>query len=228
MQSKNKRSGQSITLRTLASAAATLALAGMATMSFAQTPAEPKPKRLPQLTMENVPPQSRALAEEIVKISSVGLAGPYNVMLRSPVFADRMKRLLDYLRFETSLPKRLNEFAIIIQGRLWTSQVEWYAHYPLALKAGLPQSVADDLKANIRPRGMQPDEEIVYDISMALANQHAVSDELFKRGKAILGEQQLVDLVAVSGTYVTVAMLLALGEESSPADKPLPFPEKPR
>ncbi|GAA4029782.1 hypothetical protein GCM10022212_30010 [Actimicrobium antarcticum] len=178
--------------------------------------------------MENVPPQSRALAEEIVKISSVGLAGPYNVMLRSPVFAERMKRLLDYLRFDTSLPKRLNEFAILIQGRLWTSQVEWYAHYPLALKAGLPQSVADDLKANIRPRGMQPDEEIVYDISMALANQHTVSDELFKRGVAILGEQQLVDLVAVSGTYVTVAMLLELGGESSPADKPLPFPEKPR
>ena len=206
----------------------TVALMGMTTLSQAQTQPEQKPKRLAQITMENVPPQSRALAEEIVKISSVGLAGPYNVMLRSPIFAERMKRLLDYLRFENSLPKRLSEFAIIIQGRLWTSQVEWYAHYPLALKAGLPQSVADDLKANIRPRGMQPDEEVVYDISMALANQHAVSDELFKRGKAILGEQQLVDLVAVSGTYVTVAMLLALADESSPADKPLPFPEKAR
>ena len=211
--------------------AATLAgllLACATTFCAAQTAPEAKPKRFPQLTMENVPPQSRALAEEIVKISSVGLAGPYNVMLRSPVFADRMKRLLDYLRFETSLPKRLNEFAIIIQGRLWTSQVEWYAHYPLALKAGLPQSVADDLKANIRPRGMQPDEEVVYDISMALAKDHAVSDALFARGKAVLGEQQMVDLVAVSGTYVAVAMLLALGDESSPADKPLPFPEKPR
>lgn len=228
MQCKKKRAGRKGVLRHLVSAMATVALTGVATVSFAQVQAEAKPKRLPQLTMENVPPQSRALAEEIVKISSVGLAGPYNVMLRSPVFAERMKRLLDYLRFETSLPKRLNEFAILIQGRLWTSQVEWYAHYPLALKAGLSQSVADDLKANIRPRGMRPDEEIVYDISMSLANQHEVSDELFKRGKEILGEQQLVDLVAVSGTYVTVAMLLALGEESSPADKPLPFPEKPR
>ena len=206
----------------------TVALVGVTTLAQAQTPPEQKSKRLAQITMENVPPQSRALAEEIVKISSVGLAGPYNVMLRSPVFAERMKRLLDYLRFENSLPKRLSEFAILIQGRLWTSQVEWYAHYPLALKAGLPQSVADDLKAKIRPRGMQPDEEVVYDISMALANEHAVNDDLFKRGKAILGEQQLVDLVAVSGTYVTVAMLLALAEESSPADKPLPFPEKAR
>ena len=205
-----------------------LLLCGVLTLATAQIPTEPKPKRFPQLTMENIPPQSRALAQEIVAISSVGLAGPYNVMLRSPVFADRMKRLLDYLRFETSLPKRLNEFAILIQGRLWTSQVEWYAHYPLALKAGLRASVADDLKANIRPRDMQPDEEVVYDVCMAMSKQHEISDDLFNRAKALLGEQQLVDLIAVSGTYVTVAMLLSLGEETSPADKPLPFPEKGR
>jgi 4-carboxymuconolactone decarboxylase len=184
-----------------------------------------KPKRFTQLTLDTLSPESRPLGEEIVRISSVGLAGPYNVMLRSPVMADRMKRLLDYLRFNNSLPPRLSEFAILIQGRLWTSNVEWYAHYPLAIKAGLPESVAADLKANIRPRNMKPDEAIVYDVSMDLANKHAISDELFARAKATLGEQQLVDLVALSGTYVSVAMLLSLGEESSPADKPVPFPE---
>jgi 4-carboxymuconolactone decarboxylase len=194
----------------------------------AQAQGAPKPKRFPQLTLETLDPQARPLAEEILKISSVGIAGPYNVMLRSPVFAERMKHLLDYLRFNSSLPTRLNEFAILIQGRLWTSQVEWYAHYPLALKAGLPASVADDLKANIRPRWMRADEEIVYDVCMTMATEHAISDELFHKAKATLGEQQLVDLVAVSGTYVTVAMLLSLGEETPPADKPLPFPEKGR
>lgn len=190
----------------------------------AQTP--PAPQRFPQLTLEQLDPQARALGEEIMRISSVGLGGPYNPMLRSPVMADRLKRLLDYLRFNTSLPTRLNEFAILIQGRLWTSQVEWYAHYPLALKAGLPASVADDLKANIRPRGMKPDEEVVYDVSMELSTRHEISDELFYKAKAILGEQQLVDLVAVSGTYVLVAMLLSVAEESVPPGKPLPFPEK--
>ena len=184
-----------------------------------------KPKRFPQLTLEQLDPEARPLGEEIMKISSVGLGGPYNPMLRSPVLADRLKRLLDYLRFNTSLPTRLNEFAILIQGRLWTSQVEWYAHYPLALKAGLPQSVADDLKANIRPRDMKPDEEVVYDVCMEMSNKHAISDELFYKAKAILGEQQLVDLIAVSGTYVTVAMLLSLAEEGVPAGKPLPFAE---
>lgn len=186
-----------------------------------------KTKRFPQITFEQLDPQAQVLAKEILGFSSVGLGGPYNPMLRSPVMADRLKRLLDYLRFNSSLPLRLNEFAILIQGRLWTSQVEWFAHYPLALKAGLPAAVADDLKANIRPRNMQPDEEVVYDVSMEMSTKHRISDELFHRAKEILGEQQLVDLIAVNGTYVTVAMLLSLGEELPPEGRPLPFPERP-
>ena len=200
-------------------------------MSKTNAPAaagDARAKRFPQLTLETVAPESQQVAREILEISSIGLGGPYNVMLRSPIFADRIKHLLDYLRFETSLSKRLNEFAILIQARLWTSQVEWFAHYPIALQAGLPASVADDLKANIRPRHMQPDEEVVYDVCMTLTTQHEISDALFDHAKTILGERQLVDLVAVSGTYVTVAMLLSLGNEPSPADKPLPFPEKAR
>lgn len=194
---------------------------------FAQTPPAPDaPRRFPQITLEQVAPEGQQLAREILAISSVGLGGPYNIMFRSPVFADRMKRLLDYLRFNTSLPTRLNEFAILIQGHEWKSQVEWYAHYPLALKAGLPQSVADDLKSGIRPRHMASDEEAVYDVCMEMMQRHEISDTLFRRAKEVLGEQQLVDLVAVSGTYVTVAMLLALGQEMPPEGKPLPFPPK--
>jgi 4-carboxymuconolactone decarboxylase len=193
----------------------------------AQTPPAPgAPKRFPQITLEQIAPEGQALAKEIIQISSVGLAGPYNIMFRSPVFADRFKKLLDYLRFNTSLPTRLNEFAILIQGYSWKSQVEWYAHYPLALKAGLPASVADDLKAGIRPRNMAADEELVYDISMAFINDHEISDALLEKARKVISDQQIVDLVAVSGTYVTVAMLLALGQEMPPAGKPLPFPAK--
>jgi 4-carboxymuconolactone decarboxylase len=208
-------------IKTTLLAAAMLAATLAPLPTMAQTP--DNAPRFAQITLDQLDPSALALGEEIMKISSVGLGGPYNIMLRSPVMADRLKRLLDYLRFNTSLPTRLNEFAIIIQGRLWTSQVEWYAHYPLALKAGLKQSIADDLKANIRPRGMQPDEEIVYDVSMELSKNHKISDDLFARAKAVLGERQLVDLVAVNGTYVMVAMLLAVGEVTVPAGKAEPF-----
>src|ERR1700674_5955812 len=179
-------------------------------------------KRFPQLTREQLTPEQRPLGEEILKISSVGLGGPYNPMLRSPVMAERLFRLLEYLRFKTSVPRRLNEFAILIQARLWTSQVEWYAHHPLALKAGLSESVAAELKEGKRPSAMKPDEAVVYDFCTELSTTHAVSDDTFRRAKEMLGEQQVIDLIAVSGTYVTVAMhaliFLALCPFAAPAE----------
>jgi 4-carboxymuconolactone decarboxylase len=127
------------------------------------------------------------------------------------------------LRWHSSVPLRLNEFAILITGRLWRSQVEWYAHGPLALKAGLSPELIADLKANKRPAAMQADEAAVYDFVMELSTRHEVSDETFARAKKLLGEQQVVDLSALTGTYVTVAMLLAMAEEGVPPGKEPPF-----
>jgi 4-carboxymuconolactone decarboxylase len=218
-----------MTMRKLGSAAVALLSAGLGLLSgflagqSSSTPAAGKEPRFPQLTMAQLTDAQRPLGEAIMKISSVGIAGPYNPMLRSPVFGQRMFDLLDYLRWHTSLPLRLNELAILITGRLWRSQVEWYAHGPLALKAGLSAEIIADLKANRRPAAMKPDEEAVYDFVMELSTKHAVSDETFARAKSLLGEQQVVDLTAVTGTYVTVAMLLAMAEEGVPPGKEAPF-----
>src|SRR5262245_33766108 len=187
------------------------------------TSAVGKEPRFPQLTMEQLADEQRPLGEAIMKISRVGIAGPYNLLLRSPVLGQRMFDLLDYLRWHSSVPLRLNEFAILITGRLWRSQVEWYAHVPLALKAGLSPAIIADLKANRRPAAMQPDEAAVYDFVMELSTKHAVSDDTFARAKMLLGEQQVVDLTAVTGTYVTIAMLLAMAEEGVPPGQEAPF-----
>jgi 4-carboxymuconolactone decarboxylase len=187
------------------------------------TQAAGKEPRFPQLTMEQLNDQQRPLGEAIMKISLVGIAGPYNPMLRSPVFGQRMFDLLDYLRWHSSVPPRLNELAILVTGRLWRAQVVWYAHGLLAAKAGLSPQIIAELKANKRPANMQPDEAAVYDFVMELSTRHEVSDATFARAKMLLGEQQVVDLTAVTGTYATIAMLLAMAEEGVPPGKESPF-----
>ncbi len=189
----------------------------------AGTTASGRKPRFPQLTMADLTDQQRPLGEAIMKISRVGITGPYNPMLRSPVFGQRMFDLLAYLRWETSVPLRLNEFAILIIGRQWRSQVEWFAHVPLALKAGLAPHIIADLKANARPSDMAADEAVVYDFLTELTTRHAVSDDTFARAKKLLSAQQVVDLTAVAGTYVTVAMLLAMAEENVPPGEEPPF-----
>lgn len=179
--------------------------------------------RFPQLTLEQLSAHQKPLGEQIMKVSSIGLAGPYNPLLRSPVMGQRMFDLLYYLRWNSTVPLRLNEFAILIIGRQWRSQVEWFAHAPLAIKAGLAPEIVADLKAQKRPDNMKPDEAVVFDFVTELSTSHKVTDATFARARQLLSEQQIVDLTTISGTYVTVAMLLAMAEEGVPAGKELPF-----
>jgi len=173
--------------------------------------------------MEQLNDTQRPLGEQIMKVSRVGLGGPYNPMLRSPVFGQKMFDLLYYLRWQTSVPLKLNELAILIIGRQWRSQVEWFAHAPLAIKAGLSPDIVAELKTGKRPSNMPAEEAIVYDFVTELTTTHQVSDATFASAKRLLGEQEVVDLTAVAGTYITIAMMLAMSEESVPPGEELPF-----
>jgi 4-carboxymuconolactone decarboxylase len=182
-----------------------------------------KEPRFSQLTMEQLDARQKPLGEEIMKVSSVGLGGPYNLLLRSPVLGQRMFDLFHYLRWETSVPLKLNEFAILIVARQWRSQVEWFAHAPLAIKAGLSPAIVAELKANNRPSSMPAEEAVVYDFVTELTTKHVVSDETFALAKKLFSDQQIVDLTTVTGSYVATAMLLAMAEQSVPPDKQEPF-----
>jgi 4-carboxymuconolactone decarboxylase len=187
------------------------------------SPATGKEPRFPQLTMDQLNEGQKPLGEQIMKVSSVGLGGPYNPMIRSPVLGQRLYDLFYYLRWQTSVPTKLNEFAILIIGRQWTSQVEWFAHAPLAAKAGLSADIIADLKEGKRPSKMAEDEAVVYDFVTELTTTKKVADDTYARAKKVFNDQQIVDLTAVSGNYVMVAMLLAMAEETVPPGKEPPF-----
>jgi 4-carboxymuconolactone decarboxylase len=176
--------------------------------------------RFPALPPEGMTDAQRRVHESIAGGPRGGVRGPFNALLRSPELADRVQRVGEYLRFNSALPARLNELAILVNARFWGSKYEWWAHRPLALKAGLAESVADDLARNRRPATMQPDEAVVYDFCTALHTEHAVDDALFARAVAALGEAGVIDLIGVSGYYTLVSMVLNV------ADVPLPAGER--
>ena len=201
-----------------------LAAAGgwFAAAAFAP-PATGKEPRFPQLTMEQLNEAQKPLGEQIMKVSSVGLGGPYNPLMRSPVLGQKLFDLFAYLRWNTSVPLRLNEFAILIIGRQWRSQVEWFAHAPIAAKAGLSPQIIAELKQKKRPSNMAEDEALVYDFVTELTTTQKVSDATYARAKKVFSDQQIVDLTAVAGNYVMVAMILAATETTVPPDKEEPF-----
>ena len=149
--------------------------------------------------------------------------GPFNAWMRSPEFGMRIQAVGEHIRFKTSIPQRLNELAILITAREWTSQYEWYAHHALAMKAGLDPKIAEAVAEGKRPANMKEDEAAVYDFCTQLHRTRKVDDANFKRVKALFGEQGVVDLIGVTGYYVAVSMTLNVAQVPVPDGKPLPL-----
>jgi 4-carboxymuconolactone decarboxylase len=188
----------------------------------------PDNRRFKQMPGDQLTAEQRTLYEAIrsgprSKLANSGasqpgpLGGPFNVWLRSPGIGDCIQRLGEEIRFRSSLPAKLNELAIIIAGRIWTSHYEWHAHCKLALEAGLDPSIAQDIAENRRPSKMDDDETIVYEFSMELHKSQGVSDDTYKRAVDRFGERGVMDIIAANGFYTLVSMCLNVDRTPLPA-----------
>ena len=174
--------------------------------------------RFTTLTPETMTADQKRVADAIQSgPRGAGLRGPFNALLRSPDLCDLVQRVGAYVRFGSSIPQRLNEMAIIMAGRKWTAQYEFYAHRRLALEAGLSPAIADAIAANQRPAGMAKYEVTVYDFVSELLSTGQVSDKNYERAKAAFGERGIVDLVGATGYYSLVSMVLNVARVPLPA-----------
>jgi 4-carboxymuconolactone decarboxylase len=179
----------------------------------AQAPAIPKDlglrgDRFKPLKSEELTPEQRKMIEHLLAGERSGTTGPFNVLLRSPEMGDLAQQFGAQMRYHSSIPRKLNEFAILITARHWTSQYEWYAHQRDGLKYGLEAAVIDSLAAGKRPAPMDADEEIVYNFCSELLSKGQVSDAHFKAAVGKFGERGVVDLIGTMGYYNMVSMLL--------------------
>src|ERR1700729_2904756 len=180
-------------------------------------------ERMAEIPLDKMSPDQRSIAEAIMSGPRGRMSGPFNAWLRSPILADRLQKVGEYVRFNTSLDKRINEMAIIMTAQAWGSQYEWYAHAPLALKAGLDPAIVAAIGAGRKPDNMKDDEAIVWEFSTQLRRDHGVDDAIYARALEKFGEQGIMDLVAVNGYYDVVSMTLNVAHVSPPADAELPF-----
>lgn len=204
-------------------------------MALAQAPnvGRPDPRnlrlrgdRFKALTYDEMTPAQKIMVEHLLSGPRAGADGPFNVLLRSPEMGDLAQQFGAAVRFNSSVPRKLNEMAIIMTARYWTSQYEWQAHHRAALQAGLSPTIADAIAQGKRPTGMQKDEEAVYNFCSELLNTKQVSDATYNAARDAFGERGVVDLIGVMGWYHTVAMLLntdryPLPEGTQPELKPL-------
>jgi 4-carboxymuconolactone decarboxylase len=178
-------------------------------------------RRFKELTEAEMTPRQREAYQGIISGPRKGARGPFNALLRSPDAADRVQKVGEYVRFHSVIPAPLNEMAILMAGRAWNAQYEFWAHSRLGKEAGLDAAIIDAIAEGRRPAKMGDDERIVYDFCTELLHDKAVSDGAFTAARDRFGEQGVIDLIVAVGYYSTVSMILNVDRV------PLPEGEKP-
>jgi 4-carboxymuconolactone decarboxylase len=172
--------------------------------------------RLKPLDSAEMSEEQQQIYAEIAGGKRGSVPAPLQIWLRSPVLATHAQRLGEFVRYNTSLPPRLSELAILVTARFWTSQYEWYAHKKMALKAGLDLAIVEAIATRRPPHFVQTDEQVVYDFSTALHTNHQIPDDLYQQATATLGEQAVVELVGLLGYYTLISMTLNAFEVEVP------------
>jgi 4-carboxymuconolactone decarboxylase len=166
--------------------------------------------RLPLIAEADRTPAQRALISSIAAgpRGQFKMSGPFYCYLHAPGFGELAQKLGGHLRFGTSIPPRLSEFAILATARHWKAQYEWAAHAPIAEQKGVKPATIRDLQAGRKPAGAPKDERAIYDFIAELHKSKRVSNRTYKAVNAILGDAGTVELVGLLGYYAMVAMTL--------------------
>jgi 4-carboxymuconolactone decarboxylase len=171
---------------------------------------------MPPIPAEQMTPAQREVAGEIASGRRGAVYGPFVPALRSPELARRLQKVGEYLRYEPALPPRLREMAILLVARDWSQPFEWSVHAPLARETGLAADVIDALADGRRPAAISTDAAIVYDFFVELQRTRTVSDSTYAAAVDALGEQGVIDLVALFGYYATLAMIMNVAKTPAP------------
>ncbi len=168
----------------------------------------------------------RATASAGLVKADGSLAGPFNAWVHAPHIGARIQATGEAMRFDLSLPRRLAELAILCVAREWRAQFEWSAHARLAAAAGLEADIIEALRTGDEPVLRTEDDLAVYAVaSELLGPTHRIPDVLYQRAVALLGIDQVVELVNLIGYYCLVSSVLNAFAVPLPDGAEPPFPE---
>ena len=180
------------------------------------------PERLPPIAEADLTAAQRAAAEALTAGPRGKLAGPFVPLLRSPELMARVQKVGEYLRFESALPDRIKELAILIVARHWSQGYEWGFHLPLALQAGVSRASAEAIAAGQTPAELTPEEAAAHGLLEELLRTQAVGDRAYAAAVAAFGEAGVVELIGFGGYYGLLAMVMNAARTPAPdAEIPL-------
>lgn len=185
--------------------------------------------RLSELSEADLNDKQRAVLDAITtgpRGAGMGMTGPFGVFVRAPHLGDPAQRLGGRIRFRTSLPENLKEVAICTVGAFHRSKFEFAAHDRLAQAAGVRAEPLEQLRKGEAP-AFEGDEALAWQVADQLLKQHRIDDETYQQMVAIIGEDQMVELVMTVGYYCLISHTLNAFQIQVTDQMSDPFPDMP-
>jgi 4-carboxymuconolactone decarboxylase len=134
--------------------------------------------------------------------------GPFLVWLHSPGLAGPAEKLGAFCRYNTSLAKVESELLILTVAAHFRCTGEWQIHAAIALGAGLDCASIDAIRTGSTPALRSFRLTVMHALAIELLRDNKISRATFAGARDELGDQGLVETVAVIGYYGFVAMTL--------------------
>ena len=180
--------------------------------------------RLPLATSESVPEAQRAIFDEIVQgVGSVPRYGPGSVMVHVPQAHHWVNGLNRYLRQESSLPKKIQELAMLVTARELDCQHIWNSHAASARQAGVSAGIVDALRDRKELPAPAADEVAVVQYGREFFRTHRVSRGAWQAALEQFGRQGVVELSMVMGSYSMLALCINAFDTDLPPDRTEPL-----
>jgi 4-carboxymuconolactone decarboxylase len=211
----------------LAPSAALLILACGAALTYAQSaaklPADLDPdsrSRLPYLQRKDMDEAGQKIFDVLPGRSPEGvLRGPLAFAAYNPGVA---KALFDLHNAAVAgaLDPHTRELAILVACRETNYSLEWNAHEPSALKAGVDRKTIDVVRKNLALTGVDEKDAAVIRFGRQLFHDDRMDSATFAKAVQLFGKKGAMDLVAVMSTYAVSGFYAIAVDEHMPAGQP--------
>ena len=158
---------------------------------------------------------SYRLLSEVEGDSKPELPGPLKIWVDNPYFASAIALFAAYFRSPRhSLSERERDITICAVTRKWRATLSADAHGRLLVDLGVSLDMSQALACGEPTSFQDQREQVIYEMTSALAGKHWIPRSLYDRAVEVLGHDGVTDAIAhatgLMGFYTSITLTLNL------------------
>ncbi len=164
----------------------------------------------------------QARVYDAAKQSDSPLGGPYYAYIRLPKLFEATQNLRASLS-TGPLSRREQQIVNLVTARHWSARYPWFAQVRVSLAIGLDQAVIDAINARQTPDLPDARERTCFLVARELLANQGLSDETYAAAEKTMGLEDLVALVASTGSFSMTCMTANTFGIDPPPANPTPL-----